>query len=157
MVSSIRSLPSLWGGLRSWWVGEGLIQLGIANSNGGVLAGAKFAQPTASAMFSSTGKFAGKSVDEVANALGSGSLHPADVPIEYAVRDGNTLILNTRSAMALEKAGIPRSNWNAINVTSDAAAQAPVRPTSTEWADKRRHRFGQDEVVSGGRKRNVRH
>ena len=124
MVSSVRSLPSLWRGLRSWWVGEGLIQLGIANSNGGVLAGAKFAQTTASAMFSSTGKFAGKSVDEVANALRSGSLHPADVPIEYAVRDGNTLILNTRSAMALEKAGIPRSNWNAINVTNDAAAQA---------------------------------
>jgi hypothetical protein len=75
-------------------------------------------------MFSSTGKFAGKSVDEVANALRSGSLHPADVPIEYAVRDGNTLILNTRSAMAPEKAGIPRSNWNAINVSNDAAAQA---------------------------------
>lgn len=81
-------------------------------------------QVSTSAMFSSTGKFAGRSVDEVANALRSGTLHPGDVPIEYAVRDGNTLILNTRSAMALEKAGIPRSNWNAINVTNDAAAQA---------------------------------
>ena len=54
----------------------------------------------------------------------SGALHPGDVPIEYAVKEGNTLILNTRSAMALEKAGIPRSSWNAVNVTNDAAAQA---------------------------------
>ena len=124
MLSSVRGLPSLWRGLRALWVGEELIQLGIAGSNGGVLSGARFAQTTASAMFSSSGKFAGKSVEEVANALRSGALHPGDVPIEYAVKEGNTLILNTRSAMALEKAGIPRSSWNAVNVTNDAAAQA---------------------------------
>ena len=123
MLSSVRGLASLWRGLRALLVGEELIQLGIAGSNGGVLAGARYSQTTASAMFSSSGKFAGKSVEEVANALRSGALHPGDVPIEYAVKEGNALILNTRSAMALEKAGIPRSSWNAINVTNDAAAQ----------------------------------
>jgi hypothetical protein len=35
----------------------------------------------------------------------------------YIVRDGNTLILNTRSAQALEAAGIPRPAWNAVNRT----------------------------------------
>ena len=60
----------------------------------------------------------------MATALRSGELKPADVPIEYIVKDGNTLMLNTRSAQALEQAGIPRSQWNAVNVTGDAAAEA---------------------------------
>lgn len=104
--------------------GTGITTLGVAGGNGAVLSGARFAQRTASAVFSSDGKFAGRSVEEVANALRTGNLHPGDVPIEYIVRDGNTLILNTRSAMALEKAGIPRFSWNAINRTGDAAAEA---------------------------------
>ena len=59
-------------------------------------------------MFSKGGTFAGQSVEDVAGALRSGALNPSDVPIQYIVRDGNTLILNTRSAQALEQAGIPR-------------------------------------------------
>jgi hypothetical protein len=41
------------------------------------------------------------------------------VPINVIVRDGNTLILNTRSAQALTRAGIPRDSWNVINRTGD--------------------------------------
>jgi hypothetical protein len=55
--------------------------------------------------------------------LKSGELSPADVPIEYLIRDGNTLILNTRSAVALEMAGIPRSRWNAVNMTGNMGAE----------------------------------
>jgi RHS repeat-associated protein len=84
---------------------------------------AKFAQPTFSQTFGSAGRFAGKTVDEVAESLQSGAMKPSDVPIQYIVRDGNTLILNTRSARALEQAGIPRSQWNAVNMTGDAAAE----------------------------------
>ena len=57
-------------------------------------------------------------------ALRSGELKPGDVPIQYIVRDGQALILNTRSAQALEQAGIPRSQWYAVNMTGDAAAEA---------------------------------
>jgi hypothetical protein len=74
--------------------------------------------------FSSGGKFAGQTVDGVAAQLQSGSLSPNDVPIQYIVKDGHTLILNTRSAQALEKAGIPRAQWKAVNMTNDRAAQA---------------------------------
>jgi hypothetical protein len=95
-----------------------------AADNGGVLANANYAQKTYSQVFSDEGLFAGKSVDDVAAALKSGAMKPADVPIEYIVRDGNTLILNTRSAQALEQAGIPRSQWNVVNSTGDAAAEA---------------------------------
>jgi hypothetical protein len=89
-----------------------------------VLDGANFAQKTFSPTFSSGGRFAGQTIDDVAGALRSGAMKAADVPIEYIVRDGNTLILNTRSAQALQQAGIPRSAWNAIDMTGDAAAQA---------------------------------
>jgi hypothetical protein len=41
------------------------------------------------------------------------------VPINVIVRDGNTLILNTRSAQALTRAGIPRESWSVINRTGD--------------------------------------
>lgn len=83
----------------------------------GVLDGATFAQKTFGSMFSKGGAFAGRSVDEVAAALRSGAMSPGEVPIDYIIRDGNTLILNTRSAQALEAAGIPRSAWNAVNRT----------------------------------------
>jgi hypothetical protein len=36
-------------------------------------------------------------------------MKPSDVPIDYIVPEGNALILNTRSAQALQAAGIPRS------------------------------------------------
>ena len=47
-------------------------------------------------------------------------LRPSDIPVNYIVRPGgNTLILNTRTAQALEQAGIPRSQWNVVNQTGD--------------------------------------
>jgi RHS repeat-associated protein len=88
------------------------------------IAGANFAQTTASRTFSSGGTFAGQSIDDVAGALRSGAMSAKDVPVLVIVRDGNTLILNTRSALALEQAGVPRSAWNVVNVTGDPAAQA---------------------------------
>ena len=75
------------------------------------------AQSTFSNTFSADGKFAGQTVDEVAAQLQSGELSASDVPIEYINRDGNTLILNTRSSQALEQAGICGSEWNAVDVT----------------------------------------
>jgi filamentous hemagglutinin len=88
------------------------------------LEGAVFAQKTFGQTFSSGGKFAGQTIDDVAGSLRSGSMRAGDVPIEYIVRDGNTLMLNTRSAQALQQAGVPRSQWNAVNMTGNAAAEA---------------------------------
>jgi hypothetical protein len=85
-----------------------------------LLDGANFAQKDYSPWFDRKGKFAGWTVDGVADALRSGTLKPADVAVNYVNRDGNRLIVNTRSATALEKAGIPRSQWNAIDSTGDS-------------------------------------
>jgi len=79
---------------------------------------------TFSNSFSMEGSFAGRSIADVAGGLRSGSIAVSDVSVQYIVRDGNTLILNTRSAMALEEAGIPRSQWNGVNMTGNAAAEA---------------------------------
>ena len=101
--------------------GEGVTEL--AENAGkvakGVAADAKFAQATFSKMFSKGGTFAGKSVQDVAGALRSGAMKASDVPINYIVRDGQTIILNTRSAQALEGAGIPRSQWSGVNQTGN--------------------------------------
>jgi RHS repeat-associated protein len=84
-IEGLRGLPALWRAFRSMYAGSGLIELGIAGGNGGVLADAKFAQKSASAVFSIEGKFAGRSVEEVATALRNGTLHPSDVPVEYVI------------------------------------------------------------------------
>ena len=96
----------------------------VATNSALDVGGANFAQTTASGTFSSGGSFAGQSIDDVAGALQSGAMSVKDVPIQVIVQDGNTLILNTRSALALEQAGIPRSAWNVVNMSGDAAAQA---------------------------------
>jgi hypothetical protein len=96
----------------------------VAAENGVNIEGANFAQTTASNSFSAGGTFAGQTIGDVAGQLDSGALSPADVPIQVIARDGSTLILSTRSALALEKAGIPRSAWIVENVTGDPVAEA---------------------------------
>ncbi len=84
-----------------------------------VLEGANYTQRDYSPTFSRKGTFKGRSVNDVANDLRSGKLTPDDVPINYIVRDGNTLIMNTRSAQALERAGFSRDQWRPVNVTGN--------------------------------------
>ncbi|WP_051925638.1 RHS repeat domain-containing protein [Brevibacillus borstelensis] len=101
---------------------------GTPISNGGVLDKANFAQKTYGNNFSAKGAqiysdMAGtqvKTVNDLVSAINNGKISPSQIPIDYIVRDGNTLILNTRSAQALTQAGIPRSQWNAINRTGDS-------------------------------------
>ena len=85
---------------------------------------ANFAQKTAGANFSAEGAFAGAPRSQIVGQLQSGALTAADVPVEVIVRNGQTLILNTRSATALAEAGVPRSVWSVVNMTGDAAAEA---------------------------------
>ncbi len=91
----------------------------------GVLKNANFAQTKFRPAFSKEGQqiyseLAGvpiTTIDDLVNALKRGLIKTSDVPIDYIVRDGHVLILNTRSSHALIQAGIPRSQWNAINRT----------------------------------------
>lgn len=58
-----------------------------------------------------------KSVSDLAQAIKNGQIDYRDIPVHYIIRDGNTLILNTRTAQALTLAGISRDLWNAVDVT----------------------------------------
>lgn len=89
------------------------------------LDGAVFAQRTYSNAFSVEGVqiYTGKvgtainTVDDLTAALKANKITPSQLPIDYIVRDGNKIMLNTRTAQALERAGVPRSQWTGANQT----------------------------------------
>jgi uncharacterized Zn-binding protein involved in type VI secretion len=87
------------------------------SADGGPLGQANFAQKTFKATFSEEGRFGGRRVSDVAADIRAGRISPSEVPLDYIVRDGKPIILNTRSAQALEQAGVPRGQWNGINRT----------------------------------------
>ena len=37
-------------------------------------------------------------IDDLVNSINVGKVNVSDLPVEYIVRDGNTLILNTRTS-----------------------------------------------------------
>ena len=88
--------------------------------NGGVVNDAYFAQTTYGNLFNSNGSLANWTHDELVDALKKGTVKPSDVEIDYIVRDGKRFILNTRTSMALEEAGISKNQWNVRNRTNQA-------------------------------------
>lgn len=87
---------------------------------------ARFAQRDYSESFNQRGQFAGRTIDEIAELLRTGALSVKDVPVNVIVRDGFTLIHNTRSAQALTRAGIARGSWNVVNRTGDKLYESLV-------------------------------
>jgi hypothetical protein len=67
--------------------------------------------------FNPNGTYAGKTIDQVAGEIGTGEISPQSVTIHLVNRGDSTFILNTRSAQALTRAGIPRDEWSVQNVT----------------------------------------
>jgi RHS repeat-associated protein len=86
----------------------------------------RFTQTTASAEFSAKGLFAGKTIGQVSSDLRSGILNPSQVPVQYIGGEGVNLLVNTRSALSLMRAGIPRNQWNLVNVSGNAGVQANI-------------------------------
>jgi RHS repeat-associated protein len=83
-----------------------------------LLYNAKWTQTTYSASFSvDEGLLASKTIEDVTKMLKVGSLTPKDIPVDVIVRNGQTLIVNTRSSIALKNAGISYENWNVVNRT----------------------------------------
>jgi hypothetical protein len=101
----------------------------------GMLEGANFAQPkiNKAQTFSPEGQakytaLAGrpiKTVDDLAAALKDGAIQPSQLPIDYVVEGGAKVILNTRTSAALQRAGIPRSQWYGIDQTGKAVPGMP--------------------------------
>jgi len=64
----------------------------------------------------------GRTIDEVVADIKSGKINPKSLEVQYAKIDGQTLIVNTRTSEALTRAGIPRSEWTAKDVTNISSA-----------------------------------
>lgn len=92
---------------------------------------ANFAQDTYGEVFSPKGRaiwssIAGQpieTIDDLANAIRSGRINYRRVKVEYIITKHGVLILNTRTAQALIRAGVPRSYWQGRNVTNNPRAQ----------------------------------
>ncbi|WP_200384629.1 hypothetical protein [Rhodocyclus tenuis] len=58
-------------------------------------------------------------VDDLAAALLNGSIKPSQIPVDYVVTDNGTkLILNTRTSVALDRAGVAKAEWYGSNKTN---------------------------------------
>jgi RHS repeat-associated protein len=78
----------------------------------------RFSQNTASPTFLN-GPFSGRTIGEVANALRNDAIKPAKLPVNLISRGGNTLIVNTRSSLALIRGGVSPADWVTNDVTGD--------------------------------------
>jgi filamentous hemagglutinin len=90
--------------------------------------------------------------DDLAVAITEGSVKASQVTVDYVVVKGQKVILNTRTSTALNRAGVPQSEWIGKNVTGlevpgmpgvtfdDLALQQTIRsklpPTGTSTAPK---------------------
>jgi RHS repeat-associated protein len=81
---------------------------------------ANFAQKTYDEEFQDRGTYEGMSIDDLVYKIDSGEISASSVQVNVILREGNTLILNTRSAQALMRAGVPRCQWNVIDRTGDS-------------------------------------
>jgi len=94
---------------------------------GGEQAVLRFSQTTASPFFSEEGTFAGKTIGQLAQELRSGAISPKDIPIHVVDgADGVKLIVNTRSSLALTRAGIPQSSWNIIDMSANQTFRTSI-------------------------------
>ena len=56
-------------------------------------------------------------IDDLAGAIQKGNISVASVEVNFVVRDGVRVVANTRTAVALQRAGIKRSKWNWVDRT----------------------------------------
>jgi hypothetical protein len=81
-----------------------------------------FSQTTASSAFRN-GPFAGESIGDVATGLRAGKISPGDLPVDVIARNGETIGLNTRSMLALRRAGVSPADWVLNDVTGNPAME----------------------------------
>ena len=64
-----------------------------------------------------------ENIDDLVSAIQNNKISPEQIPVEYIMKEGRPLILNTRTGNALTKAGIPRRKWHWVDKTCDIEAQ----------------------------------
>ncbi len=116
-------------------IAVGLGTAGIFSEGAGLLApeigggGGRFSfsQITASPDFDPEGWFAGKTIGGLSSELRAGTVTTSQVPVRFVIIDGKPLLVNTRSALSLMRAGIPQSQWSTIDVTATQLSKIQLR------------------------------
>ncbi|MDR2220540.1 MAG: hemagglutinin repeat-containing protein [Methylobacillus sp.] len=144
---------------------------GVKGGVQGAVADANFAQSTirADEVFSKEGvdiysKLAGypiNTVDDLVSALNSGVIKPSQIPVDYVVTaDGTRLILNTRTSVALDRAGIPKTDWYGRDQTGVRVLDELGKPTGETFDDLAQKQLknnklpptGTPNIPAGGKK-----
>jgi len=90
-----------------------------------------------------------ETMKQLKSLIQNGEVKISQVPIDYVVRDGNTLILNTRSSQVLTELGVPRSQWNAVNRTGQEMYETNL---TNQLANNKLTTAGSPTVVQAGKK-----
>lgn len=64
-----------------------------------------------------------RTIDDLAGALKSGEVRSSSITLETVKREGVVYILNTRTAQALERAGIKKKDWKLVDKTGNSDAE----------------------------------
>jgi len=64
--------------------------------------------------------FPGETIGSLASKIRAQEIPVSQVPVRIVIRGNTALIFDTRSSLALMRAGVPQETWNYINVTGDA-------------------------------------
>jgi len=67
-----------------------------------------------------------KTIDDLVDAIRSGRVNPQDITVDFVDRNGTRVLADTRTSVALERAGIPQKDWNLIDRTGDAFTESRV-------------------------------
>lgn len=81
-----------------------------------------FSQTTASSTFRNS-PMTGRTIGDVSSALRSGAIKRGVLPVDVISRGGNSLIMNTRSSLALMRRDVSRADWAINDVTGDASME----------------------------------
>jgi len=66
------------------------------------------------------------SIDDLADAIRSGQVSAKDISVDYVTRNGTRVLADTRTSVALQRAGVPQKDWNMIDKTGDALTEGRV-------------------------------
>jgi hypothetical protein len=78
-------------------------------------------------------------------------MNSSQLPVQYIVKDGTSIVLNTRSSAALLRGGVRTPFWSATDVTAELGANLrlanqlannPGAPTSAAMVGRCRVSFG---------------
>lgn len=81
-------------------------------------------------------------INDLSAAISNGRVSANKIAVEYGNVAGKNYILNTRTAIALERANVPRSKWNLVDITKDKEAMSRLR------AQLERNSIGAGQTVS---------